>query len=266
LLSTIELGGRVEAVAVSALFFRGWHYSARASVNLDSLTTAAFAASDPSSEIKLRNPFGPALVVRIAPGFLQNGLGHPIRYLGLCLQHFESGIPELDGPRCAISLFPDSIDMEYISHVSEVEVPLSVFLAGETAMPNADDVDPVDLRTVKLAKRILFSTLVHLTEYRSTGAVICAATSRSRRVVADDSHLEYDLRLGIDVPDVRQAMRDYAAGVRGSPSVRSLVRGHYKRQAHGPNRSDRRLIWISPYWRGPDTLGRAARDVTIHVR
>lgn len=40
------------------------------------------------------------------------------------------------------------------------------------------------------------------------------------------------------------------AGTR--PQVRFLVRGHWRNQAHGPNRADRKIIWIVPFYKGPD--------------
>ncbi len=33
---------------------------------------------------------------------------------------------------------------------------------------------------------------------------------------------------------------------------RFLVRGHWRNQAHGEKLSKRKLIWILPYWKGPD--------------
>jgi hypothetical protein len=38
---------------------------------------------------------------------------------------------------------------------------------------------------------------------------------------------------------------------RGS-RARQLVAGHWKYQAHGTKLSERKLLWIEPYWRGPD--------------
>lgn len=38
----------------------------------------------------------------------------------------------------------------------------------------------------------------------------------------------------------------------GALSVRELVKGHYKRQAHGEGNAQRKVIWVQPYWRGPD--------------
>jgi hypothetical protein len=37
-----------------------------------------------------------------------------------------------------------------------------------------------------------------------------------------------------------------------SPSVRFLVRGHWRNQAHGKGRSLRRFQWIQPFWKGPE--------------
>ncbi len=34
--------------------------------------------------------------------------------------------------------------------------------------------------------------------------------------------------------------------------VRQIVSGHWKYQAHGAGRAERKLLWIEPYWRGPD--------------
>lgn len=38
----------------------------------------------------------------------------------------------------------------------------------------------------------------------------------------------------------------------GKPLVRFMVRGHWRWQPHGPESQDRKLIWIRPYYKGPD--------------
>lgn len=41
--------------------------------------------------------------------------------------------------------------------------------------------------------------------------------------------------------------------LRGRPvDVRQIVSGHWKYQAYGTRLSERKLVWIEPYWRGPD--------------
>jgi hypothetical protein len=56
--------------------------------------------------------------------------------------------------------------------------------------------------------------------------------------------------------NVRAAVADYIErGSRkgaGPPALQTLVRGHYRRQAVGPGRLDRKVILIEPYWRGPE--------------
>jgi len=53
--------------------------------------------------------------------------------------------------------------------------------------------------------------------------------------------------------DFTPAIRAAIAG-RGSsePAVQTLVRGHLKRQVVGAGRSGRKIIWVQPYWRGPE--------------
>lgn len=41
-------------------------------------------------------------------------------------------------------------------------------------------------------------------------------------------------------------------GTRGPIVVRTRVSGHWRNQPHGPGRELRKLIWIEPFWRGPD--------------
>ena len=51
-------------------------------------------------------------------------------------------------------------------------------------------------------------------------------------------------------PDVQLEVLD---GGTGAPlTVRVRVQGHWKRQPHGPGKAERKIIWIQPYWRGPD--------------
>lgn len=53
--------------------------------------------------------------------------------------------------------------------------------------------------------------------------------------------------------DCRQAVRDYVSGARStSPKCVTLVRGHWRNQPCGPRHALRQLIWIAPFYRGPD--------------
>ena len=60
--------------------------------------------------------------------------------------------------------------------------------------------------------------------------------------------------------DCRAAISAYVAGAtRSSPSVRSLIRGHYKHVPYGPRSSLRRWQPIEPYWKGPEGAPVAVR-------
>lgn len=44
---------------------------------------------------------------------------------------------------------------------------------------------------------------------------------------------------------------------------RFLVRGHWRMQACGPKRSERRRLWIKPHWKGPDTAEVVNRAIVL---
>lgn len=43
-----------------------------------------------------------------------------------------------------------------------------------------------------------------------------------------------------------------ASGNGSSPTVKFVVRGHWRNQAHGPSMSLRKMMWIQPYWKGTE--------------
>lgn len=64
--------------------------------------------------------------------------------------------------------------------------------------------------------------------------------------------------------NVTREVADWVAGRRQSlrrSSVRWLVRGHWRQQACGKDRGQRRRTWVAPYWKGPE---RAAALVRAH--
>jgi len=70
------------------------------------------------------------------------------------------------------------------------------------------------------------------------------------------SQLDYD-EVGHSVGRIvvqRGGEKDASAGSGSgnSPMVRFMVRGHWRRQAHGPAAQERKLIWIAPFYKGPE--------------
>jgi hypothetical protein len=56
--------------------------------------------------------------------------------------------------------------------------------------------------------------------------------------------------------DCRASIRNFVEGKqsRGPTNVSTLVRGHWRQQAHGPRHTLRRVTWIQPHWRGEGPL------------
>lgn len=55
--------------------------------------------------------------------------------------------------------------------------------------------------------------------------------------------------------DCREKVADYikhGSSRKGVPHLQFLVRGHYKRQVIGIGRKGRKVIWIKPFWKGPE--------------
>lgn len=65
--------------------------------------------------------------------------------------------------------------------------------------------------------------------------------------------------------DTRESVCNYIRGGGTTPTVQSLVRGHWKRQPCGLDKTDRKLIHIEPYWRGPEDAPVAVRPHVLEA-
>jgi hypothetical protein len=65
-------------------------------------------------------------------------------------------------------------------------------------------------------------------------------------------------------PHVRAALEHERSGRKGvAPKVQFLVRGHWRQQAHGPQKSLRKTIWIKPFWKGPEESAVLLRNYKV---
>jgi hypothetical protein len=113
-------------------------------------------------------------------------------------------------------------------------------------------------RAIILAKRLVAGLLLamqHVDNFKSK-TYPAREKRRDGRVAEEPAHRVVMVGKPISV-DCRPAVADYLAS--GSkrkngapPSVQVIVRGHYKRQVVGVGRKGRKVIWVQPYWRGPD--------------
>jgi hypothetical protein len=107
-------------------------------------------------------------------------------------------------------------------------------------------------RSLELACRLLFGVVLELNTHRA--AQLHARGVKAIRRDHSGRALPTTFTLGRPIKiDCRDAVRDYSLGKRGNAlTVQSLIRGHWKMQAHGPELSLRKPIFIEPYWRGPE--------------
>lgn len=114
--------------------------------------------------------------------------------------------------------------------------------------------DEVALDTDKEARatiqRVVFGALAYAT------AVDRAITERfpapkKRRDQPSIAHWTIGRTIKID-PELVRTARGGAREIAFRIKSRFVVRGHYRNQAHGPNRSLRTMKWIAPFFKGPE--------------
>jgi hypothetical protein len=118
---------------------------------------------------------------------------------------------------------------------------------------------PNDADPFRSSRRTLLSLIFNLCLYCSTNASQLKARERGTRSPITKLLRPTVWTVGCPVklsPAVRTAI------VNGSVdptqkrtwqiNKRFIVRGHWRRQVHGKNRADRKLIWVNPFWKGED--------------
>jgi hypothetical protein len=112
-----------------------------------------------------------------------------------------------------------------------------------------------DLRSLDAVKKMALSFFVWL----NTGAGSAQKDSRWKKKRTKERHLptKWHLSRVTKIPGlIAESKRVIEEGCSGSTyklRTQHIVRGHFRNQACGPKRSERRRIWIVPFWKGPDT-------------
>lgn len=148
----------------------------------------------------------------------------------------------------------------------DVPVPVSAVADLRQLAERAEQFDDESHRGSSALMLLALGVIAELNQPRESAA-IAHGTSKPRLNRRGESIVStFALSRDIKV-DCREAVREYMRGARGtSPTVQSLVRGHWKKQPCGTARSDRRLIFVEPYWRGPETAPIALRAHSIGHR
>lgn len=93
-----------------------------------------------------------------------------------------------------------------------------------------------------------------------------AFTKRQKRLAKQRTLYQLGTRVTLDSSMAKSAYDFAHKGV--SPqwkiSTRFTVRGHWKMQAYGPGRKERRRIFVEPYWKGPTMAEEVRRVYEVH--
>lgn len=165
----------------------------------------------------------------------------------------ELQVPLKGRPFIMVSMRPDGSMMVDQGHYAG----LKGLLDSQVTLGNGDVVDkPSELQCMH---RIVIGAALDVLQYRPAAmpypGIATKRDARTGRPVPTTFVLKGDVRV-----DCREQVAEWAEGrSHKAPSVRVLVRGHWKRQAHGAGRTERRILFIQPYWRGPDDAPGAIR-------
>jgi hypothetical protein len=233
-----------------------WHRNGLQSVELSHKLAAALMATNASGALDHARLPWPAFEIRIPPGLLESSHGE---LYSCVVQDTPEWLPRrhVKGSAGLIVLYYDErsighIGVESLAGVARFEP--STHPAPELGM----------MREVLRAEydkdregrlQLLLMRLV-------TGVILLVNEARADKPQAFPQHPLRPVKRGhprvnthrvtrsITI-DVTATVRDYVRGVgRDSPHVTTLVRGHWRQQAHGPRHTLRRTQWIEPFWRG----------------
>ncbi len=131
------------------------------------------------------------------------------------------------------------------------------FVPGENEDLNAAGVSFAHRRMLLLG-RLIVGTCIEL-DSKIGETATAAHPSSIKRKRGLPTNWTFKLTRKVNA-DVKSSVYAFSAGqTKSMKSVQVLVRGHHKRQAHGPNLSERKWVHIEPYWRGPEDAPIATR-------
>lgn len=115
--------------------------------------------------------------------------------------------------------------------------------------------EPIDCDAVRAGQRLLVNFALYLDTLRRDGAWPGKRGAPGGPLTdAPERGFTWDVGREIKLsPHLREAAK---TAVNRGPAwrVRSrfAVRGHWRNQAHGTGRKERRMTWIAPHWKGPE--------------
>jgi hypothetical protein len=137
-------------------------------------------------------------------------------------------------------------------HTTE-EMRARIFEADEDPMLGGTTEQGYDDRIPLLLARLAMNTCLSFSEAREVGKP-SGWHRPSHRTARYPTVRRFELTKPVKI-NAAPVIREYLEGeghVGASITRQFLVRGHWRNQPCGVNSADRRMMWIEPYWKGPE--------------
>lgn len=225
-----------------ALFAADWAHGAFPKMVTTHKYAAALMCTRVTPEIAsdLHVPWT-AFAVHIPDALIRTALGEYTR-----IYVHSSGLPVAEGRALVFTIWGQRVRM-----IETCLRPEELFAPDKEDIVDAS-VSEEQASAMHLARRLVAGLLLamqHTDNFKARGPTSFGSSSRR----GEPEHRVVFIGKPISV-DCRAAVRSYldGNGKGAPPSVQTIVRGHFKRQVLGVGRAGRRVIWIEPYWRGPE--------------
>lgn len=115
--------------------------------------------------------------------------------------------------------------------------------------------DAANVQYALMARRLIVGVFTYMT---SNGPMKRREKSGRSKRKGPPEKIVFQLTQSVK-HNFKQVVRDYVAGKSRKMTLQTVVRGHWKRQRCGKGGTERKRIFIEPYWRGPEDAPVALR-------
>jgi len=114
--------------------------------------------------------------------------------------------------------------------------------------------EPKDQEARRTLAQITFGLLAYLTATKDLVERDPIRKEKQRKALAEQKRVKHwDVGRTVKIsPELVRVARSGAREVAFRIKHRFMVMGHYRNQAHGPKRAERKRIWIAPFEKGPE--------------
>jgi hypothetical protein len=127
------------------------------------------------------------------------------------------------------------------------------FFEGIETIKDDHELDAADATAIRSIRQIAFGMLAYVTAVDRAIEERPAAATKKRNGSDRTRPRVHDVGRSVKIdPTLVKYARVGAREIALQIKHRFIVRGHYRNQAYGPGHQDHKMIWIEPYWKGPE--------------